>query len=146
MRPEHLHITLAILDDVAAFDSPFTDRLMAVGAAVRAAPCDILLDRERATTRSTALCPVGRQPGLRALHGELDMAMKRAGIEQRDGWAFSPHMTLFYRDGALATHDLDQPFGWTAREFVLIHSYLGLTRHDMVARWPLRGGDQLALL
>jgi 2'-5' RNA ligase len=29
------------------------------------------------------------------------------------------------------------PIAWRAREFVLVHSLLGQTRHIPLARWPL---------
>jgi len=55
-------------------------------------------------------------------------------------------MTLGYRDGAPFTQAI-APIGWTADAFVLVHSYVGWTRHDVIGRWLLNGDDdrQLAL-
>ncbi len=52
--------------------------------------------------------------------------------------AFRPHVTLvrghgFIEDGPVA--DL----GWTAREVVLIRSFHGEGRYDILGRWPMRG-------
>jgi 2'-5' RNA ligase len=47
-------------------------------------------------------------------------------------------MTLGYRDGRPFSERI-APVGWDAEEFVLIHSHLGKTRHEVVGRWPLRG-------
>jgi len=33
-----------------------------------------------------------------------------------------------------------EPFEWTVREFVLIHSLLGRTEYRVLGRWPLAAG------
>jgi 2'-5' RNA ligase len=47
-------------------------------------------------------------------------------------------MTLLYDDRSVAEQAVET-IGWTAREFVLVHSLLGQTRHIPLGRWPLRG-------
>lgn len=49
-----------------------------------------------------------------------------------------PHLTLRYDKHPAPVWDIDLP-GWTASEFVLVASPQGLTRHDVLARWPLQG-------
>lgn len=133
---EHLHITLCILPDFAIYPSLVIARLLTVGAAVAAAPVDVVLDYVSGGARSVALRPQHRNPALMALHGELVRLCLDNGIAGRDGYRFQPHMTLGYRDG--------RPFGervppvvWTASEFVLIHSHLGHSKHDAIGHWPL---------
>jgi 2'-5' RNA ligase len=47
-------------------------------------------------------------------------------------------MTLLYGRGA-TVHQAIEPVAWTVRELVLVHSFLGETRHEVLGRWPLRG-------
>ena len=50
----------------------------------------------------------------------------------------TPHVTLLY-DDVLVEERAVEPIRWTVREFVLVHSLLGQTRHVPLARWPLGG-------
>lgn len=140
LRAEHVHVTLDILDDVAAFDRELTRRLLEVGEAVAAEPFRIVLDRVAGSARSIALRPSHQLPALDALRGEIARHRSATGITDREGYRFSPHLTLGYRKG--------QPFGeaiapveWDVRDFVLIHSHVGRTRHDLLGRWTLTGED-----
>lgn len=48
-----------------------------------------------------------------------------------------PHLTLRYDKRPAPAWALDLP-GWVASEFVLVQSPQGLTRHDVIGRWPLQ--------
>jgi 2'-5' RNA ligase len=136
LRPDHLHITLAITED---FDQPFgavIERLLHVGASVAAPPFEVVLDRLSASSRSIALRPEHVLPPLRTLQSRIVEAMDRARVEMRAGWAFSPHQTLAYRSGTPFSRPVEL-FRWPARDFVLIHSFVGQTRHEILGRWPL---------
>ncbi|HEY1128114.1 MAG TPA: RNA 2',3'-cyclic phosphodiesterase [Roseateles sp.] len=50
---------------------------------------------------------------------------------------YEPHLTLRYDKRPAPVWPVELP-GWTAREFVLVKSPQGLTRHDVIARWPLQ--------
>lgn len=51
---------------------------------------------------------------------------------------YEPHLTLRYDKRAAPDWPVELP-GWVASEFVLVKSPQGLTRHDVIARWPLQG-------
>lgn len=51
---------------------------------------------------------------------------------------YVPHLTLRYDKRAAPDWPVELP-GWTAREFVLVKSPQGETRHEVIDRWPLRG-------
>jgi 2'-5' RNA ligase len=53
--------------------------------------------------------------------------------------SFKPHVTLLYDKRQVAEADLPRPIRWPVRDFVLVHSFQGQSRHDHLARWPLRG-------
>jgi 2'-5' RNA ligase len=46
-------------------------------------------------------------------------------------------MTLLYADKFVDKQPVE-PVRWTARDFVLIQSFVGQGRHQVMARWPLR--------
>ena len=75
-----------------------------------------------------------------AFHRALGEAMKRHGL-WRVSRTLTPHMTLLC-DGLLLPASEVEPAGWTAREFVLIHSFVGLGCHNVLGRWPLKGRDR----
>ena len=142
---DRLHLTLFILDDLYDVPSPLLATLRDVGAAIAAAPIDIVLDRVGGGPASIALRPGRKIAALDALYDQLATLCRRAGMAPRTGHAFSPHMTLGYRSGAPFSAAVT-PVAWTARDMVLIHSHLGRTRHDRVGRWPLAKPEpQLAL-
>jgi len=51
---------------------------------------------------------------------------------------FRPHLTLRYDKRPAPAWAVDLP-GWVASDFVLVKSPQGLTRHDVIGRWPLQG-------
>ncbi|PTD27577.1 2'-5' RNA ligase family protein [Sphingomonas fennica] len=146
VRMEHLHMTMAILDDHASYPEWLEQPLAAVGEAIRAAPVAIDLDRVVGSNRSVALRPGKRNRALGDLHRQIDAGLRRAGVMPREGYDFSPHLTLFYRIGTPFTEAVEG-YRWVARELVLVHSLVGLTRHRILGRWPLRAdpGPQLSL-
>lgn len=70
--------------------------------------------------------------GLELLHDALYAAW---GLEPDP--QFRPHMSLIWSPDRLPDRRV-RPFGWTVREFVLIHSVYGQSRHDILGRWPLK--------
>ena len=76
--------------------------------------------------------------GLRALVGfrrEIRARMTRAGFAVTP--SFTPHLTLLWADDCVEAHPL-APIGWTARDFALVLSLVGQSRHIHLARWPLQ--------
>jgi 2'-5' RNA ligase len=81
--------------------------------------------------------------GLRILHRLLGEALGRgfAGRWQPRRF-FAPHVTLLYDRQRIAERAIE-PVRWTVREFALVNSLVGLGRHDVLARWSLRGVDEV---
>ncbi len=144
LRPEHLHVTIDILDDHDRVSTALERDLKAIGDAVEAAPFALQFDTAVGSERSIALRPRHKNASLAALHQRIAVARESAGLSQRKGYRFSPHMTLGYRDGAPFTQAI-APICWTADAFVLVHSHVGRTRHDVIGRWLLNGDDDRQL-
>jgi len=141
---EHQHMTLAITENYEAYPDWVSGRLLQVGATVMANPFDLWLDHLSFANRSVALRPSRAVQPLKALQRDLMRATRDAGVALRGEWSFSPHQTLFYRDGAAGQRRIEG-FGWRVEDFVLICSHVGRTHHEELGRWPLRGGAQLSL-
>lgn len=147
LKPGHLHITMAILDDADDFPAAEAEAMKRAGGTIAAAPVRIAFDMAARSNRSMALRARRRNAALAALRERIVDAMAHQGLAQRRGYEFNPHMTLFYRDGAPGSRRIT-PVQWIADELLLIHSHVGLTRHDVLGRWPLTGWreDQYRLL
>ncbi len=137
MRPERLHVTLAITADFERPDAAVVDALLRAGDAVSAAPFALKLDRLSGGQRTVALRPARSVPPLRKFQSRIAAAMTKQGVTMRPDWRFNPHLTLVYRDGENVARPTEA-FGWPVREFVLIESLVGLARHEVLGRWPLR--------
>jgi hypothetical protein len=53
--------------------------------------------------------------------------------------SYLPHVTLLRGHAVDAVQESIVPIGWNAREFVLIRSFFGQSRHEVMGRWPLQG-------
>ena len=141
LAADRLHVTLALTEDRARADDALVAALRRAGDAVRAAPFDLLLDRLSHGSATVALRPGRTSPPLQALQAGIAGAMAREGIAMRADWRFSPHETLCYRKGPSHMEAIEG-FVWHVRDFVLVHSLIGLTRHETIACWPLRAPVQ----
>jgi 2'-5' RNA ligase len=145
--PERLHVTLHWLRD---HDVLPPDLLRAAQSAGRCTadgtgPFDVLFDR--AESLGDAGQP-GKRPlvlaggkglaALRAFQRILGGSMSDAGIGRYARSAFKPHVTLLRDESFVPMHPV-RPVRWRVRELVLIDSWQGLTRYDVLGRWPLTG-------
>lgn len=140
-RPtDHLHVTLHHLGD---FDGLPQQKVAAARAAadrVAMAPFAVLFDRVgsfhgRSGKHPFVLLGAVAAPGLAQLYGELGAALAAAGLLRRER-PFVPHLTLLY-DARTVSPQPIEPLGWTAQDFVLIHSLLGRSEYRLLGRWPL---------
>jgi 2'-5' RNA ligase len=136
IRTDRLHVTLAITADLDASYPALVDALRRAGDAVSAAPFDLAFGQLSGGRRTAALRPTRNVPPLRALQSAIAHAMAAHGVPMRADWSFNPHVTLVYRDGEPMTRPVEG-FSWSAREFVLIESFVGLTQHQILGRWAL---------
>lgn len=129
--PELLHVTLALVGRTPEPPDPdAVDVAMKAGAGVTARPFVVALNRVQTWTPVVLVGDEG-VIGLELLHAELARALGQAPDP-----GFTAHMSLIWNAGPLADHAVP-PVRWTVREFVLIHSIRGESRHDVLGRWPL---------
>lgn len=139
LEAERFHITLHHLGDYVGVPRGTVAAAVESAQAVSTAPFDLVFDRVasfqgRPGNRPLILRGGGGVAALAAFQRDLGVAMTKGGLGRKAERNFTPHMTLLYDD-----HEIDEPLaepiGWTAREFVLVHSLLGQTRHIPLARW-----------
>lgn len=142
LRTERLHVTLHHLGDFVHL--PPDD----IVARVRAAADSLALPAFDATFNQVVSFHGRRDHrpfvllgdegvvGVTAFQAALGEALQHAAVPVPHG-TFKPHITLLYDRGGFAPKAIE-PITWRVREFVLIHSWLGKTRYDELARWPLK--------
>ena len=77
------------------------------------------------------------QSELQEFHARLGLALKDAGFK-RIQKSFTPHVTLMY-NSRLVPETCVPPVRWTVRNFALIHSPQGQSRHNQIASFELAG-------
>lgn len=132
---DRFHLSLGITNDYASLPHDLVHRAMQIGDTISGDPFALCLDRLSAGAHSVALRPSRRPPALTALQKRINDLMLYWGMRRTD-WSFSPHVTLAYREGPAFLEPIT-PVSWEAREVVLIHSLVGMTRHVELGRWPL---------
>ncbi|HVJ33117.1 MAG TPA: 2'-5' RNA ligase family protein [Terriglobia bacterium] len=129
-RLREKHVYAAKLAARRVVMSAFDITLDAVGSFAGASPA---LDQP-------SHCPLvlrAGDEGLRVLCDQLRRAMGRQPVPANK--ELIPHLTLSYGPEMIVFRPVT-PIRFTAGEFVLIHSEVGLTRYHVLGRWSLRGG------
>lgn len=140
-RADRLHVTLHHLGDYAGVPAD-----VVAAAGVAAARVDLPSFALRFDQAASFAAPAGQRPfvlrggdGLAAverLRAELGRQLVVAGLGRRVERRYTPHLTLLYDERIVAAQAIE-PIGWTAHDFVLVHSLLGRTEHRVLGRWAL---------
>ncbi|HEX4183981.1 MAG TPA: 2'-5' RNA ligase family protein [Caulobacteraceae bacterium] len=139
--PDHrLHATLCPLGGGHGRPPGLVECATYVADQVHGAPFEMVFDRIGSFRRTEGAGPVVALPGagkdtFLALQQALRDRFSALGVKLRP---YTPHVTLLY-DHQRIEHQAIEPFRWTVREFVLVHSLIGRTRHIILGRWPLTG-------
>jgi 2'-5' RNA ligase len=135
LLPEHLHVTLFHVGDSA--EAPTDGAIEAVTDRARSVVMPkfkVVFDRAMSFRHGAfVLASDEGTIGLDVLHQRLTDAFLRRPAPAR---AYTPHVTML-RDARIVPEEDIEPISWTASEMVLVHSELGRTRHNRVARVPL---------
>lgn len=144
-----LHVTLLHLGNFAGGLPPIkVEAAMRAAASINMAPFTVEFDAVASFAtkpRPGPLVLTGNEgvAGLHALRDALGHALQHAGFGDRAGSTvapYTPHVTLAYGMPWAAARPVESAC-WNVREFALMHSLLGRTRHVALARWPLVTGE-----
>lgn len=137
-----LHMSLIGLGDYQRLSRDVIATARHAASTVRRIPFVVALDRVRNFNRTEGYTIVldgdDGVVGFLALYQALGKAMEDVGLKLDRRAEVTPHLTLHYSDRSVPEAVLDEPIAWTVREFVLVRSRYGNTRHDCLDRWPLR--------
>jgi 2'-5' RNA ligase len=140
---KRLHLTLHPIADYAILLDYDVSAALAAAAAVRLAPFKIAFNRLQslADEEDAALalrCADGIAPFL-ALQKALHAALKATAYEGKAPAADTPHLTVLHDRRSIDEIFLEEPIGWTVRDFALVYSVHGESRDTHLGRWPLVG-------
>ena len=142
-----LHVTLRYLGDYVGLSPAVVEAAMAAATSVNMAPFDVTFDRVasfQGRPRNRPFVMLAEQNSEKnallkvfqaSLSGALDIALEKVGIRIAHPH-YTPHVTLLYDNRFVSSRSIE-PVSWTVREFILVHSLLGRTRHVPLARWAL---------
>jgi 2'-5' RNA ligase len=139
--PETLHVSLLGIGRCPALRPDVVGKACAAAAAITMPPFEVAFDRAASFGGGPEwpLVLFGGDGviGVEMLQSELISELEKAGIRFKKN-SYEPHMTVL-RDRRRVMAQSIPPVRWRVREFALIHSLHGHTKHVRLARWPLSG-------
>lgn len=142
LQSERFHVTLHHLGDYPALPQDLVAVACDAAATVVAEPFEITFDCAVSFSSAPRNRPFVLRGGeglaaLIAFQQTLGEALKKTVLGRWAKPAYTPHVTLLYDDRSVPEHAVS-PVRWTPKEFVLVRSLIGQTRHVPLARWPFR--------
>jgi 2'-5' RNA ligase len=137
---ERLHATLAPFRENPFSLGEMVTRARAAAARVRARPFSVRFEWTQSFRNSKGRYPFVLSGGdglapLRAFQQHLAEQLYRSGIDVE--FSAVPHVTLVWADSCVDEEAPIAPLEWTVRDFVLIASPQGQSRHIPLSRWAL---------
>jgi 2'-5' RNA ligase len=141
--PDRLHMTLLSAADPNCGLIENATRAMRAAARVDAPVFNVALDITesfylRRETHPFVLASGSGVAAAAALRRSIAEAMVEEGFGVRISRDFTLHMTLMWADRRVDEYPI-LPIHWTVREFALVLSHVGKSRHEHLAKWTLRG-------
>ena len=146
LRTDRFHVTLRHLGDFPGdLWRSVADKAVRAADRIRGNAFDIAFDSASSFATHRQDRPFVLRSGIRSeplhdLRARLGSGLRVPGSGVRVNADFVPHVTMLYDERMVASEAV-KPIAWTAREFVLVRSLLGQTRHEPLGRWPLQAAD-----
>lgn len=140
---DNLHLTLCPMGKPAGLRQPLEDALLAAAGEVRAQGFVATLDSAmRFSARDEqfpfVLCADGATTAAALeLRKAVAAAQLRAGLQVSGVSSFLPHVAVLHGQAIDAIEESVVAIQWRVSEFVLIRSFFGQCRYEVVGRWPL---------
>lgn len=138
-----LHLTLCPAGKPESVFQSLEGSLIAAGDAVAARRFDVSLDAAmRLSLRDdhfpfVLCCDAASSVTVLGLRRLIAAEQARLGLQVTGISSFMPHITLLRGSSIDAIEQPISPFGWTAATFVLLRSFFGQSRYEVVRSWPL---------
>ncbi len=138
-----LHLALCPMGRTVLLRQPLEQALLAAGGEVRATGFVASLD-----TAMRCIGEGGQFPfvlcadhvttqAASALRKAISEAQRRVGLHVGGVSSFHPHVALQFGPAIDAIEESITPVQWPVREFLLLRSFFGQSRHEVVGCWPL---------
>jgi 2'-5' RNA ligase len=144
MGADQLHLSISPMGKPERLRQSLENALIAAADEVRVDAFDVTLDSamrfsavdnrfpfvlcaDTATGESTLI-----------LRKAIAAAQSRAGLHVSGVSSFLPHVVLLQGHAVDAIQESVPPIQWAATEFVLIRSFFGQSRHELVGKWQLK--------
>lgn len=140
---DSLHLSLCPMGNPERLRQPLESALLAAAAGVIAESFDVTLDSVMRFSAKDGQFPfvlcTDAATTAAALHLRKTIAAEqlRAGLQVSGVSSFLPHVTLLQGHAIDAIEESIAPVRWHVREFVLIRSFFGQSRYEVIGRWPL---------
>jgi len=141
-RADLFHVTLYRIGSFRCLPEEAAFAAMEAASTIRKSSFQIVFDRAvsfgNGDNRPLVLWSKDGNAELKALHRELDVAIRLTGIAADGEKPIEPHMTLLYQGHLIPEVMLEEPVTWTAKDFVLINSLQGEAKHEHLCYWLLQ--------
>ena len=136
-----MHVTLFHLGDWVGVPEGVVADASRAATALRESSFGLAFDTvasfaARSAQKPFVLKSASGNEALRGFHSRFARELRQVGLARWTRGNFEPHVTLAY-DRKVVPAEPVEPIAWRAREFVLVHSLLGQTRHVRLANWRL---------
>lgn len=141
--PQDFHVALC---PMGSPDRPLLSietSLVAAAAQVKATAFGLSLDSAMRFSLKDSLFPFvlcvdpNATTSLLQLRQSLATAQRHVGLPVGGVSSYMPHVTLLQGHAIDPIQEAIVPISWQVRDFVLIRSFFGQSRHEVVQRWPL---------
>jgi RNA 2',3'-cyclic 3'-phosphodiesterase len=133
VKPENFHVTLHPFWRHDGVPQDLVDVASRFAGTIRGAPFNATFNMAMRFGRSVVLCGTDGTVDICDLQRQFNERFKPL---IKNGAQKTPHITLFYGDNAVEKQPIE-PVSWAVLDFVLIHSFYGQARQEIMARWPL---------
>jgi 2''-5'' RNA ligase len=140
---ESLHLSLCPMGKPERLRQPLESALLAAAGEVRAKGFVAALDSAmRFSARDGrfpfVLCAdTATTESALQLRKVIAAAQSRVGLQVSGVSSFLPHVTLLQGHAVDSIEESITPIQWQVHEFVLIRSFFGQSRHEVIGRWSL---------
>ena len=142
--PEDLHLTLCEMGKPEWLEQSLESLLITAAEQVRVTSFPVALDSAMRLSavhdnQYPFVLGTDNPSGAKALglRRAIAEAQQQLGLRVAGVSSYLPHVTLLRGSSIDAVQESMTPISWLAREFVLIRSFFGQSRLEVIGRWPL---------
>lgn len=145
---DDLHLSLCPMGKPERLRQPLEEALLAAGGEVSAQGFTVTLESAMRFTARQGQFPfvlcTDRVSGEAALElrKAIAAAQWRVGLQVGGVSSFLPHVSLLHGHAIDAIEEAVVPIHWQVSGFVLIRSFFGQSRYEVVGQWPLAAPPQ----